>query len=113
MLALSIVQAYYNLMLERILMNRLPLEMRAQILALLVEVSSINATCRISGVAKNTILKLLRDVGAACADYQNGAMHGLALNKVQCDEIWSFVGMKQKNVPDELQGELGYGDVYT
>lgn len=40
-------------------------------------------------------------------------MHGLALNKVQYDEIWSFVGMKQKNVPDELQGELGYGDVYT
>lgn len=94
-------------------MNRLSIEARAKVLALLVEGTSINATCRISGAAKNTVLKLLRDVGAACADYQDGAMRGLALNKVQCDEIWSFVGMKQKNVPDELQGELGNGDVYT
>ncbi|MCB1737377.1 MAG: DDE-type integrase/transposase/recombinase, partial [Gammaproteobacteria bacterium] len=31
----------------------------------------------------------------------------------QCDEIWSFVGMKQKNVPEEHKGELGFGDVYT
>jgi hypothetical protein len=62
-------------------------------------------------VAKNTVLKLLRVVGAACADYQDRAMHDLPLVKVQCDEIWSFVGMKQKNVPAEQYGELGLGDM--
>lgn len=91
-------------------MNKTPLAKRAQILGLLVEGNSINATCRITGAAKATVLKLLADVGAACAEYQNKVLVNLPCKRIQCDEIWSFVGAKQKNV---AQGAAGYGDVWT
>lgn len=94
-------------------MNKLSLEKRTQIVALLVEGNSINSTCRITGASKNTVLKLLAEVGEACALYQDRVMTGLTCKKVQCDEIWSFVGMKEKNVPDALKGVFGIGDVYT
>lgn len=94
-------------------MNSLPLTKRAQILGLLVEGNSINSTCRITGAAKATVLKLLTDVGQACAEFQNEVLRNLPCKRVQCDEVWSFVGAKQKNVPAELQGTFGMGDVWT
>lgn len=94
-------------------MTILTTKARAQVLTLLVEGNSINATCRITGISKNTVLKLLVHVGEACAAYQDRVMNGLTCKRIECDEIWAFVGMKQKNVPDELQDKLGYGDVYT
>ena len=53
-------------------MNRLSTEKRAQIIGCLVEGNSIRATVRMTGAAKNTITKLLVDIGEACADYQDG-----------------------------------------
>ena len=94
-------------------MNKLTIEKRSQIVSMLVEGNSINSTCRILGVSKNTVLKLLAEVGNACALYQDRVMVGLTCKRVQCDEIWSFVGMKQKNVPMESQDVFGLGDVYT
>lgn len=93
--------------------NKLSNEKRAQILSVLCEGMGINAATRITGVSKNTVLKLLADVGEACANYQDEHMRNLKCKRVECDEIWSFVGMKQKNVPEELNGILGFGDVYT
>jgi IS1 family transposase len=94
-------------------MNQLSTEKRAQVLHCLVEGNSIRATSRISGVAKNTVVKLLVDVGRACAEYQNQALRNLSCKRIQCDEIWSFCYAKQKNVPSEHRGEFGYGDVWT
>jgi IS1 family transposase len=99
-------------MLEGV-MNKIGLEKRTQIVAMLVEGNSINSTCRMSGASKNTVLKLLAEVGDACAAYQDRVMNNLTCKLVQCDEIWSFVGMKQKNVPEEMKGVFGVGDVYT
>lgn len=93
--------------------NKLSNEKRAQILSCLCEGMGVNAATRITGASKNTVLKLLADAGEACAKYQDEAMKNLTCKRVECDEIWSFVGMKQKNVPAELEGILGYGDVYT
>ena len=93
--------------------NKLSNDKRAQILSVLCEGMGINAATRITGVSKNTVLKLLADAGDACALYQDSVMRNLNCKRVECDEIWSFVGMKQKNVPKELKGEFGYGDVYT
>jgi len=93
-------------------MNKLSIKDRAKIIAMLTEGNSINATCRMSGASKNTVLKLLAEVGEACAAYQDRVMRNLPCKKLQCDEIWSFVGMKQKNVPDDFKG-FGLGDVYT
>lgn len=94
-------------------MNRLSLQKRSQILSCLVEGNSLRSTARITGAAKNTVTKLLVDVGQACAEYQNKTFHNLTCKRIQCDEIWSFCYAKQKNVPPEKQGEFGYGDVWT
>lgn len=93
-------------------MNKLPLAKRAQILALLVEGNSLRATARLCDCSLNTVTKLLVDVGAACAEFQDKALRNLPCKRVQCDEIWSFVGAKQKNVPEDKLG-FGMGDVWT
>jgi hypothetical protein len=64
-------------------------------------------------VAFNTVLKLLREIGSACADYQDRALRNLKCKGVQCDEIWSFCYAKGKNVPAEKKGRFGYGDIWT
>lgn len=94
-------------------MNRLTTKDRARILSVLCEGMGVNAACRVTGASKNTVLKLLADVGEACALYQDRVMNGLTCKRIECDEIWSFVGMKERNVPEELKGVLGVGDVYT
>lgn len=76
-------------------MNRLSTADRVRVIAALVEGCSIRATVRMAGAAKNTIVKLLADIGAACAAYHNEHVCHLLTQRVQCDEIWSFVGMKQ------------------
>jgi IS1 family transposase len=94
-------------------MNRLSTEQRAKVVAALVEGNSIRATCRITGVAKNTVVKLLADLGEACLSYQDENLRGLHCQRIQCDEIWSFCHAKAKNVPAEHKGEFGFGDVWT
>ena len=94
-------------------MNRLTTQDRVAILKALSEGMGINAACRITGASKNTVLKLLADVGRACALYQDQTMRGLTITKVQVDEIWSFIGMKEKNVPANTDPTRGYGDCYT
>lgn len=94
-------------------MNKLPAAKRAQILTMMVEGVSIRAISRMTGASKNTIVKLLADAGQACSEYQDRTLRSLPCKRVQVDEIWAFVGMKQKNVPEARKGELGVGDVWT
>jgi IS1 family transposase len=94
-------------------MNRLSTEKRAQIIGCLVEGNSIRATVRMTGAAKNTITKLLADLGEACAEYQDGVLQDLPCKVVEVDEIWSYCYAKQKNVPEQFKGTPGYGDVWT
>ncbi|WP_353073887.1 IS1 family transposase [Tunturiibacter gelidiferens] len=93
-------------------MNRLNIADRTRVVAALVEGNSIRATCRMTGVSKPTVLKLLADLGKACATYHDEHVRQVPSKRVQCDEIWSFVGAKQKNVT-EGQMETGCGDVWT
>ena len=94
-------------------MNKLSQERRVQVVKALVEGNSINGTVRMTGVAKNTVLKLLADLGSACLDYQETTLHDLNLRYIECDEIWEFCYAKERNVPVEHKGEFGYGDVWT
>ena len=94
-------------------MNKLTTQERVQILNALSEGMGINATSRVTGKSKNTILKLLAHAGAACAQYQDSAMRNLTIKKVQVDEIWSFVGAKQANVQANNEAHADYGDCYT
>ena len=91
----------------------MPLAKRAQILGFLVEGMSLRAASRLADCSINTVTKLLVDVGAACAEHQDTALRNLPCKRIQCDEVSSFVGAKQKNVPDNRKGEFGLGDVWT
>jgi IS1 family transposase len=93
-------------------MNRLTVTKQVQVLASLVEGTSINSTCRITGVAKHTILKLLEDMGCACAAYHHHNVRHLRVRRLQCDEILAFVGAKAKNASAEKKAE-GWGDAWT
>jgi len=94
-------------------MNRLPLARRAQILGMLAEGMSLRSTSRLADVSINTVTKLLVDVGAACEEYQDRTLRNIKSRRIQCDEIWSFVYAKQKNVPERMAGAFGVGDVWT
>jgi IS1 family transposase len=93
-------------------MNQLKIDKQSQVVAALVEGASINATCRMTGVAKHTVLKLLKDLGCAAASYHDDHVRNLRVRRIQCDEIWAFVYAKQKNVTLE-QMQAGAGDVWT
>jgi len=93
-------------------MNRLETSERVKVVAALVEGMGINATCRMTGVSKPTVLKLLGDLGRACYAYHDANVRGLHCKRVQCDEIWSFVGAKMKNTSEEKMAQ-GWGDVWT
>lgn len=93
-------------------MNRLSLSKRAQLLGLLVEGNSVRATSRLADVSFNTVLKFVSDMGRACADYQDSALRNLTCERIQVDEIWAFVGVKERNATEEQKAQ-GMGDAWT
>jgi IS1 family transposase len=93
-------------------MNRLDTTRRIAVVSALVEGNSIRSTVRMTGVAKNTVVKLLLDLADACAAHHNRAVRGLRVRLLQCDEIWNFVGAKAKNARPEQKAE-GWGDTWT
>jgi IS1 family transposase len=94
-------------------MNKLSKERRAAILRCLVEGNSVRSTCRITGAEKRTVLRLLVAAGKACAGYQAKTFRNLKCRRVQCDEIWSFIEMKQKTANRNGHHGFGVGDVWT
>jgi IS1 family transposase len=94
-------------------MNILPIEKRVAVISALVEGCSIRSTVRMTGVAKNTITKLILEVGKACSKYQDEVMRNLTCKRLQIDEIWAYCQCKQKNVPADKQDVFGIGDVWT
>ncbi len=94
-------------------MNKLNKAKRTRIISALVEGNSLRAIARMCDVAFNTVLKLLPEIGRACAEYQDRTLRNLKCKRIQCDEIWSFCYAKQKNVPADKQGQFGYGDIWT
>lgn len=94
-------------------MNRLSTHQRVQIVSALVEGCSVNSSSRLTGASKVTILKFLANIGTACRIHHDQTVKGLRCKRIQCDEVWAFCGMKDKNVPLERAGEEGIGSVWT
>src|SRR5580658_7613752 len=94
-------------------MNKLTPEKKTAVVAALVEGCSIRSTARLTGVAKSTILRLLAEVGTACADFHNVMLRNLPCKHIQVDEIWSFCYAKQKNVTEKIATARVAGDVWT
>lgn len=96
------------------IMNRLNTAQRVAVVKALVEGNSIRSTVRLTGVAKNTVVKLLAELGLACAEYQDKALRNLTCKRIQCDEIWAFCYAKKKNVTPEIREKNpDAGDVWT
>jgi IS1 family transposase len=93
-------------------MNKLSTAKRAAVVGALVEGNSIRATSRMTNVCKPAILKLLADLGEACAAYHDAHVRGLKSQRIQVDEIWSFIGAKAKNVSEE-KAKQAWGDCWT
>jgi IS1 family transposase len=94
-------------------MNKLSKERQTQIIAALVEGNSLRATARMCHADVHTVMWLLEDIGRACAEYHDRHVRNLTSKRIQCDEIWSFCYAKEKNVPQEMKGKFGFGDVWT
>ncbi len=89
-------------------MNQLTTARRAAVVRCLVEGNSIRATCRLTGVAKNTVAKLLVELGGACVEYQDRVFRNLPCTRVEADEVWGFCGAKERNAT-----HAGQGDIWT
>jgi IS1 family transposase len=95
-------------------MNKLDPKKQAQVVSALVEGNSVRATVRMTGVAKNTIAKLLVELGAACSDYMDKNLRNLKCERIQCDEIWSFLAAKERNVTAKMRdANPDAGDCWT
>jgi IS1 family transposase len=94
-------------------MNILTTDKRVAVISALVEGCSIRSTVRLTGVAKDTVLKLLKQVGEVCVDYQDNVLRNLPCKRLELDEIWCFCYAKDKNVPKEMQGMPGVGSMWT
>src|ERR1035437_4452591 len=89
--------------------NTLKTEKKVAVISMLAEGSSIRAIERITGVNQNTIMSLNRRVGDACKKIMDEKMRGLTCKQIEVDEIWGFIGAKQKNA----KRAKAYGDVWT
>ncbi len=96
-----------------VVMNKLPLTKRTQILAMLCEGSSMRSISRVADVSINTVSKLLVEAGEACLAIHDETVANVKASRIQCDEIWSFCHAKQKNVAGAKAAPEGAGDVWT
>ena len=74
---------------------------------------AIRAICRTTGVSKNTVAKLLSDVGKVCMAYHDEHVRNLKSKRIQVDEAWAFIYAKQKNVATAKAAPDSAGDVWT
>lgn len=94
-------------------MNRLTHTQRAQAVNCLIEGCSIRATVRMTGIAKKTVMRLLREIGEVCESYQDRVLRDLPCRRIQLDELWGFNYCKAKNVTEEISAKIpGAGDVW-
>jgi IS1 family transposase len=105
--------AYVSIIVQFTSMNQLDAKDRSKVVSALVEGNSIRATSRMTGIARNTVDKLLRDLGRASAIYQDQTFRNLSCKRLQCDEIWSFCYAKAKNVSTAKAAPEGAGDIWT
>src|SRR5205823_116225 len=94
-------------------MNKLSMDKKVAVISAMVEGCYVRSTVRMTGVAKGTILRLLAEVGTSGEEFHNATVRNIPAKRVQIDEIWSFVGAKQKNVTEEMAAERICGDVWT
>jgi IS1 family transposase len=92
-------------------MNNLSRDKQIDIIAALSEGMSIRAVERLTGIHRDTVMRLGARVGRGCAELHDRMMVGLRVPRIECDELWAYVGCKQKNVT--RKNVAVKGDQYT
>lgn len=87
-------------------MNRLDMNCRAAVIRGLVEGGSVRAVARVNGCDKDTVLRLLVEIGEFCSIYQFHALRNLPCKRIELDEIWAYCNAKAKNATKPGQGDL-------
>jgi hypothetical protein len=83
-------------------MNKLAHEERTKVVGCLIEGCSIRATVRMTGIAKKTVMRVLREVGEVCEAYRDRVFRNLTCRRIQLDELWGFNFCKPKNLTPEI-----------
>lgn len=92
--------------------NQLSTSERVRIIACLAEGNSLRGTARITGHHRTTIMRLLVKLGKTCADFQDKTFRNLQCKRIECDEIWAFVGCKERNIKKKSKVK-NQGDIWT
>lgn len=92
---------------------RLPMDRAVLVLSLLVEGMSIRAAERITGHHRDTIMRLLVLAGGKCERLLDELVRGVEVEDVQADELWAFVGMKERTKARHEINDPELGDAYT
>lgn len=93
-------------------MNRLDAKTREQVINCLIEGCSIRSTVRMTSISKKCVMRLLVEAGSVAADYQSRVFRNLSCRRIQVDEMWAFVGAKQKNLTPENIVRGAVGDIW-
>ena len=94
-------------------MNKLTREKQIEVVKCLVEGNSIRSTSRITSVSRNTVSKLILQLGEACEAYHDTHVQGVNSKRVECDEIWTYVGKKDANCTPDERASREVGSVWT
>jgi len=99
-------------------MNQLNIDERVKILKLLTEGCSIRTVSRVTGFSINTVVKLLTQTGNACQAFHDEVVKDLNTKRIQCDELWAFIGCKRKRAEYYYQNNIelkenAFGDAWT
>lgn len=93
-------------------MNKLDSKKREQVIAAIIEGCSIRSVVRMTGIAKKTVARLLLEVGAVCSRYQDRVFQNLSCRRLQVDELWAFIGAKEKNLTPKNMARGAVGDIW-
>jgi IS1 family transposase len=94
-------------------MNKLSIDEKVRVVSSLIEGNSIASTVRMTGIAKTTILRLIRHLGKGCELFHDEKVRNLSCKRIQMDEVWAFVGAKERNTSIEKKAALKWGDTWT
>lgn len=93
--------------------NVLPIEKQITVISLLCEGSSIRSVERVTGIHRDTIMRLAVRIGEGCKRVMDQKLRGIASKRIEVDEIWGFIGMKQKTAARKEEVDPTKGDVWT
>src|SRR5580704_957620 len=94
-------------------MNNLPREKQIEIIGMLCEGVGQRAVSRLTETDRKTVARLALAIGTGCAELHDRMMVGLRVHRIECDELWAYVGHKRNPQKSKPRRSPVFGDQYT